>query len=115
MGEQSSTESVEAALSEAQFYIQGLRLALPNEPGLPRFAVGFNGTELRVSVLANDGKWRPIVHNGAELKNAFLDPETLMLGVNAQGQLSLRKDLRQPTTSGTYFPIFARCTERFPN
>ncbi len=80
-------ESAEGALNEAKFYVEGLRTALPNHPGLPRFAVGYNGVNLRVSVYGNDGKWRPLVFAGAELRNFFVRLELLTLGVSATGEL----------------------------
>lgn len=80
----SPNETAELGLEEAKFYIEGLRKALPTRPGLPRFAVGFNGVNLRASVLGNDEVWRPIVILGAELRDKFLSPTVLSLGVNAQ-------------------------------
>lgn len=80
-------ESSDIALDEAKFYIEGLRKAQPNEGGLPRIAVGYNGISLRVAVFGNDAKWRPIVVDGAELKNGFIIPSLLTLGINANGVL----------------------------
>lgn len=80
-------ESAETALSEAKFYIEGIRKALPNQGGLPRIAVGYNGAELRVSVFGNDTKWYPLTANGAVLTNAFIVPSLLTLGINAVGHL----------------------------
>lgn len=79
--------AADTALSEAKFYIEGLREKLPNQAGLPRIAVGYNGIELRVAVFGNDAKWYPLVANGIELRNAFVVPNLLTLGINATGQL----------------------------
>lgn len=81
------SESSDDALEEAKFYIEGLRQALPNHPGLPRFSVGYNGVNLRVSVYGNDGKWRPVIVGGSELRDGFIVPSLLTLGINANGVL----------------------------
>ncbi len=79
------TESASDALDEAKFYIEGLRIALPQEPALPFIAAGFNGKELKLALYNNDAKWVTIKSDGVELKNAFPESTYLASGINAQG------------------------------
>lgn len=78
-------ESAILALSEAQFYVEGLRKALPTEPGLPSLAAGYNGKTLLLSYLNNDGKWVPIKVDGSELRDAFPKAALVAGGISAQG------------------------------
>lgn len=79
------TEKAIDALTEAQFYIEGLRTALPNEPALPRIAVGFNGHELYLSFYNNDSKWVSIKCAGKEVVNEFPTSKFIQNGINSQG------------------------------
>lgn len=78
-------ETAADALAEAQFYIEGLRKNLPNEPALPSIAAGFNGKELRIAIYTNDGKWVPIKVDGQELRDSFPKAEFVQAGIAANG------------------------------
>nr|GAJ31751.1 hypothetical protein BDOA9_0109330 [Bradyrhizobium sp. DOA9] len=78
-------ETAADALAEAQFYIEGLRKSLPNEPALPFIAAGFNGKELRIAIYTNDGKWVPIKVDGQELRDSFPKAEFVQAGIAANG------------------------------
>lgn len=82
------TENAKDALSEARFYIEGLRKALPSEPFLPRIAAGYNGTQLLLSYYNNDSKWVPIKENGLEVNDQFPIAPYLINGITAQGVFS---------------------------
>jgi hypothetical protein len=84
------TESATKALAEAQFYIEGLRKALPQEPGLPFIAAGYNGVELLIAVFTNEGTWVPLKSNGAELRDVFPCAEYVSVGVSAQGEFTAK-------------------------
>lgn len=97
-------ESAEVALTEARFYIEGLRKALPNQGGLPRIAVGYNGSELRVSVFGNDARWYPLTANGTVLANSFIVPSLLTLGINAVGHLTAPDGIASATDLRAILP-----------
>jgi len=80
-----ATEKATDALAEAQFYIEGLRTALPNEPALPRIAAGFNGHELYISFFNNESKWVSIKSNGIDVVNEFPTSKFIQNGINSQG------------------------------
>ena len=84
------TELAAAALAEAEFYIEGLRKALPNEPALPLIAVGYNGAELKASLYTNDGKWAIVTSDGAELRDAFPKAEYISAGITSEGIFTAR-------------------------
>ncbi|QDH72221.1 N-6 DNA methylase [Brevundimonas sp. M20] len=84
----SPTETAMLGLREAKFYVEGLRLALPNEPALPFIAAGYNGSELLVSVYTNDGKWVPLRANGKELRDAFPIAEVASIGISSTGEFT---------------------------
>ncbi len=84
----SPSEKAVDALSEAQFYIEGLRKAMPSEPFLPRIAVGYNGKELLVSYFDNDSKWIPIKENGITLQDNFPYAAYLLNGITVNGVFS---------------------------
>lgn len=79
--------SVTQALDEAKYYIEGLRKAIPNEPSLPRIAVGFNGEELLLSYYNNNGKWISLKMNGEVIKDCFPCPGVLENGASSEGVL----------------------------
>ena len=78
-------ETAQSALKEAQFYIEGLRKALPSEPALPYIAVGYNGAQLCAAIYTNDSKWVSIKVDGVELHNSFPRAQYLSTGVAANG------------------------------
>lgn len=86
----SPSEPASTALAEAKFYIEGLRKALPNEPGLPFIAAGFNGTNLLLAMFTNSGNWVPIKYNGAELRDAFPIAEYVGIGISASGEFTAK-------------------------
>jgi type I restriction enzyme M protein len=84
----SRSESVSGALQEAQFYIKGLHAGLPGEPSLPRLAAGFNGSELLLSYLNNEGAWIPLKATGNIIKDSFPVAEWLRNGISSEGVLT---------------------------
>ena len=84
------TETAATALAEAMFYIEGLRNVLPNEPGLPFIAAGYNGLELLTAVYTNDGEWVPIKSNGVELRDAFPIAEFVGIGIAGNGEFTAK-------------------------
>lgn len=84
----SRSESVSGALQEAQFYIKGLHTGLPGEPSLPRLAAGFNGSELLLSYLNNEGTWISLKATGNIIKDSFPVAEWLRNGISSEGILT---------------------------
>ena len=115
-------ETVATALKEAQFYVEGIRKALPNEPGLPSIAVGYNGKDLRMTFLTNDMRWVPIKVDGIELANKFPKAHLVAAGITAQGSFTAKngsatiQDLRNilPKLRTAYRNIVALSSGRAP-
>ncbi|WP_029969422.1 HsdM family class I SAM-dependent methyltransferase [Paraburkholderia graminis] len=64
-------EPISNALEEAKFYVEGLHLKKPAQPGLPRLAAGFNGRELRLQYFNHENKWLSVKAEGTEVVDAF--------------------------------------------
>jgi type I restriction enzyme M protein len=84
----SPKEGASVALSEAKFYIEGLRQALPAEPALPFMAAGYDGTELLISVYTNEGAWVPLRSDGVEVRNEFPLAEYAGIGISSHGEFT---------------------------
>ena len=82
------TISVNDALKEAQFYVEGLHKNLPKEPGLPRVAAGYNGIAFAISYFTPDGQWVQIKSIGKVLANEFPNPELLKNGIGRDGNFT---------------------------
>lgn len=115
-------ETADTAVNEAQFYVEGIRKALPNEPGLPSIAVGYNGKDLKITYFTADGKWVPVKADGKELKDSFPKALLVAAGMTAQGSFTAKdgsatiQDLRNvlPKLKTAYRNIVALASGRAP-
>ena len=80
-------ESVESALSDARFYVEGLHRNMPAKPNLPRLAAGFNGSDLRLAYLNHQMKWVQVRAAGDPVVDAFPRAEFMANGIAANGNL----------------------------
>lgn len=81
-------ETVGLALEEAKFYVEGLHLKKPAQPGLPRLAAGFNGRELRLQYLNHENKWLSVKTEGAEVVDGFPIPQYAANGFASNGNFN---------------------------
>ena len=116
------SESVDAAIADARFYIEGLHQKKPGTPNLPRLAAGFNGRDLRLSYFNHQKSWIDVKVGGVPIVDHFPLPEFASSGISSNGNFlaisgtAKASDLRRalPTLKNIYRSIRILSSGRRP-
>lgn len=81
----SPSETVDEAIADARFYVEGLHQKKPGTPNLPRLAAGFNGVDLRLSYFSHLKTWTDVKVGGVAIVDQFPLPAYASSGISSNG------------------------------